>query len=441
MRNRHVGALLCSVALSVVLAGPAAAQDKTVITVWDQFFSAAPNALMDSLAAEFEAANPGVDIQRNVLDTDAIRATLPSALAAGTGPDIFYYDAGPGFLGPLIDAGLVADLTEEYAARGWNDSLIDWAVERVTFGGRIWGVPNEIEYTNVYFDKAQIEKLGLADLVVPAAGNDGLLTLVSLEDFNTILAAAKEAGSVPIAFGNRDPGRGGHLFSYFLTLTAGKDFVDNILFGEGSWDDPKVVAAWELYKTYGDAGYYVPSANAISYDEGNALFFNGRAATNITGTWLVADIMDQVADPANYDFLMLPSVDAALPLSAAAGIGSTFAVAESSANREVALDFLDFIMSKAAGERWLTEASIVPPVAGIDTDSLNLSPMMQRVVAGASLPLSYNLDVVMPAEWNDAMKSGTQSILDGSAAPADVARAMQAAWETAKAEGRIWKAH
>jgi raffinose/stachyose/melibiose transport system substrate-binding protein len=433
--------LLASVLLSAALTtGPSLAA-ATVLNVWDQFFSEEPNKLMNEFVAEFQKAHPGVEIKRNVLDTDSIRATLPSALAAGQGPDLFYYDAGPAFLGPLVEAGLVADLTQEYAARGWDKSLVAWPVERVTYGGKIWGVPNEIEYTNVYVDLAVLDQLGMKDKLVADKDHPELLTLKSLDDFKAILEASKAKGIVPIAFGNRDPGRGGHLFSYFLTLTAGKDLVDKILFGDGRWDDPKVIDAWKLYKDYATAGYYPPSPNAISYDEGNALFFNGAATTNITGTWLVGDIMGQVADPSKIDFFLLPSVSADLPLSAAAGIGSTFAVAEKSANKQLALDFLDFIMSKDAGKRWLKEANIVPPIQDIDIKGLDLPLMMQRVVEGATLPLSYNLDVVMPAEWNDAMKTGTQSLLDGSSTPEEVAAKMEQAWEKAKAEGRIWKAH
>ena len=61
-------------------------------------------------------------------------------------------------------------------------------------------------------------------------------------------------------------------------------------------------------------------------------------------------------------------------------------------------------------------------------------------MAGAGLPLAYNLDVVMPEEWNEAMKNGTQALLSGDASPAEVAAAMQEAWSAAKAEGRIWRA-
>ena len=407
------------------------------LTLWDQFFPESQSALMDSFISEFEKSRPGITVERSVYDTDAVRTVLRPALASGSGPDIFYYDAGPAFLGALVGAGLVHDLTDAYAERGLDKSLVPWAVERVSYGGRIWGVPNEIEYTNVYINLAVLEDLGLADTVVETE-NGALLTLRSLDDYRTILDAAAEAGLFGIAFANRDPGRGGHLFSYFVTLTAGKAVIDEILFGDGRWDSPEIIAAWELYRDLG--AYYLPSANAISYDEGNAVFFSGQAATHITGTWLVADIMSEVSDPSSMDFILLPSADPALPLSAAGGIGSAFAVSEGSENADIALDFLEFITTPRAGRRWLEEGSIIPPIPGLKPESYDLSPMTRRAVAGAVLPLAYNLDVVMPEEWNEAMKNATQALLTGDTSPAEAAAAMQEAWAAAKAEGRIWKA-
>ena len=414
----------------------AAAGGKT-LTIWDQFFPESQSTLMDSFIDEFEDSQPGVTVERGVYDTDAIRTVLRPALASGSGPDLFYYDAGPAFLGALVDAGLVHDLTDAYADRNLDESLVPWAVERVSYGGRIWGVPNEIEYTNVYVNLAVLDNLGLSDTIVETAGG-ALLTLRSLDDYPAILAAAEEAGLFGIAFANRDPGRGGHLFSYFVTLTAGKAMIDEILFGDGRWDAPEIIAAWELYQDLGS--YYLPSANAISYDEGNAVFFSGQAATHITGTWLAADIMSEVDDPSSMDFILLPSADPALPLSAAGGIGSAFAVSSGSENTGFALDFLEFITTPRAGRRWLEEGSIIPPIRGLEPEAYDLSPITRRAVAGAGLPLAYNLDVVMPEEWNEAMKNGTQALLSGDASPAEVAAAMQEAWSAAKAEGRIWRA-
>ncbi len=418
----------------------AAAAEVTRLVVWDQFFPASQDELMKEFIAQYENKNPDVRIERTVYDTDSIRTVLRPALTSGEGPDVFYYDAGPAFLGAFAEAGLVYDLTKVYQEQGWNAKLVEWPVGRVTYNGKIWGVPNEIEYTNVYYNKRIIEQLGFAGDVVPSKANPNVQTFSSFGDFEAMLQAAEEKGILPIAFGNRDPGRGGHLFSYFATLTAGKEKIDNILFGNGGWDDPEIVQALEMFGQFNKRGFYPDSPNAVSYDEGNALFFAGKAATNITGTWLIADILDQVGDPTDFDFFMLPAVDPSLPLSAGGGIGSTFAVSANSEEKQVAVDFLDFIMTKEAGRKWLLQGSIIPPIGGIDTATLDLPAMTKMAIEGASLPLAYNLDVVMPSEWNDAMKNGLQAIISGSKAPIQVAREMQQAWETAKAEGRIWKA-
>lgn len=436
------GVRLSALALVLGLVGGVLAQQATTsITIWDQFFPSAQNTLMNEFIAEYQSAHPNVEIKRSVFDTDSIRTVLRPALASGQGPDIFYYDAGPAFLGALVDAGLVYDLTPTYEAKGWNTRLSQWAVGRVTYGGKIWGVPNEVEYTNVYVNKDVLAKLGMADKLVPYQGNPLILTLTSFDDFRAMLDAAKKANLTPIGFGNRDPGRGGHLFSYFVTLTAGKQAVDNILFGDGRWDSPEVIQALQLFKDFNDAGYYPPSPNAVSFDEGNALFFNKQALTDITGTWLVSDVLSQVPDPSTVTFFLLPPIEQGLPLAAAAGIGSTFAVSASSKHPDIATDFLDFIMSKDAANKWLVDGSIIPPISGLDTSGLNLPELTKMAIAGASLPHAYNLDVVMPSEWNDAMKSGLQAIITGQKTPAQVASDMEAAWETAKTEGTIWKAN
>lgn len=433
-------AIVPSVFASGQRAEEQAEEEGRTLVLWDQFFPDSQSELMDQFIADFEAENPGVTVERSVYDTDSIRTTLRSSLQAGRGPDIFYYDAGPAFLGQLVGAGLVYDLTEVYSETAWDERLVEWAAGRVTYDGRIWGVPNEIEYTNVYYNKEIFEELGVADLVVPAEANSNVMTLESFQDYVEILEAAQADDLIPISFGNRDPGRGGHLFSYFVTLTAGKEQIDEILFGDGSWTEPEIVRAWEIFQRFDEEGFYPDSANAVSYDEGNALFFQGRAATNITGTWLVADLLDTVSNPEDFGFFLLPPVDDSLSLSAAAGIGSAFAISENSENKDLAVEFLDFIMTREAGEAWLMQGNIVPVIKGIDVESLDLPDMMKMVIEGASLPLAYNLDVVMPSEWNDAMKSGNQALINGTMTPREVAQEMQEAWADAKAAGDIWQA-
>jgi len=415
---------------------------ETTLTVWDQFFPSAQNELMKAFVEEFEANHPGVNVERSVLDTDSIRVVLKTALASKEGPDVFYYDAGPSFLGALIDPGLVYDLTEEYTKRGWDKRIANWAQLRVMNSGKIYGVPNEVEYTCVYYNKEIMEEIGMADKIISYPENPAVKTLSSFDDYIKILEAAKNAGYVPIAFANRDPGRGGHVFSYLVELTTGRDQIEEILFGDGVWNSQRVVESLQIFKDMNDNGYFPRNVNALGYDEGNSLFFMGQAATHITGTWLIADIMEQMPNPDVVDFFLLPTVAEENPMRAAAGIGSTWAVSSNSDNKELALEFLDYIMSVENARRWLEEGSIIPPINGIQPEKYELTHLMSAAVAGFLIPQGhgFNLDSVMPALWNDAMKNGTQAIINNQKSPQEVANDMQNAWITSKGNNDIWNA-
>lgn len=414
-------------------------ENMPVLVIWDQFFPESQNKLMDSFISEFEASH-NVKIERTLYDTESLRTTLRSALASGTGPDIFYYDAGPAFLGSFASAGLVKDLTADYEKNGWNDTLSDWATERVTYSGKKYGVPHEIEFTCCYVNKAILKNIGMEDAIIKLGGSENLYTFKDFSVYEAILQKSKEAGYIPLSLGMRNPGYGGHLYSYLVTLTAGKEKIDNILFGDGTWEDPDVVNALELFQEWNEKGYYTPSPNSVSYDETNALFFTGKTATNPSGTWLIADILDQVSNPDDFIIVMLPAEKEGLPVAAGSGIGSCFAISASSKEPELAVEFLNYITNKANSERWINEGQIIPANVTIDLSTIELPFMMKQAIEGASLNHAYNLDVVMPSAWNDAMMNGIQALINGSDTPASVSSKMQKAWADAKAAGDIWKA-
>jgi raffinose/stachyose/melibiose transport system substrate-binding protein len=440
---KKIAVLLLLVLLAAAVFGTGktdTASGKPVLVVWDQFYPASQDALMKELIAGFESQHNCV-VQRTLYTTEQLRATLRTALASGTGPDIFYYDAGPAFLGAFANAGLVYDLTGAYQRKGWNNTLAKWTVERTTYNGKKWGVPHEIEFTCLYYNKNILRQLGFENRVVKIPGSTDLYTLTGFNDYLAILDAAKKAGYISLSLGMRNnPGYGGHLFSYLATVCAGKDKIDNILFGNGSWEDPAIIQALTYFQDFQKQGYYTPSPNSVSYDETNALFFGGRIATNPAGTWLIADILDQVPNPDDIGLLLLPPVSGN-QISAASGLGSCFGVASSTKNPDLAVEFLDYITNKTSSEKWINQGQVIPANTTIDLSSIKLSRMMAQAIEGASLNHAYNLDVVMPAEWNDAMTNGLQALVNGTDTPAGVASKMQRAWSTAKAAGNIWKAN
>lgn len=441
--KKHLSVLVLLMAVTTILfAGGGAekqAVSKPILTVWDQFYPASQNELMDDFVSEFEKLHD-VKVERVLYDTESLRTTLRTALASGHGPDIFYYDAGPAYLGAFANAGLVADLTPMYESKGWNEEFAGWAVERVMYNGKKWGIPHEIEFTCLYYNKDIVRELGFSEKIVRVPGTKDVWTFSSFQDYLDLVEASKNAGYIGMSLGMRNPGYGGHLFSYLVTLTAGKKGVDEILFGNGSWDSPAIVEALEYFKAFSDKGYYTPSPNSVSYDETNALFFGGRIATNPSGTWLISDLLDQVDNSEQFGMLLLPMIHDPAVISAGSGLGSAFAVSAGSKNIDLAVEFLDYVTNKTNSERWINQGQVIPANKLIDIEKIELPEMMEQAIEGAGLEHAYNLDVVMPAEWNSAMMNGIQALINGTDTPVGVATKMQKAWTDAKSAGDIWKA-
>ena len=65
---------------------PVAAQGDVTLVVWDNWTRESEQAMIDTLNAEFEAANPGVTVQREAYDTPDLTETLPLALTGARAP-------------------------------------------------------------------------------------------------------------------------------------------------------------------------------------------------------------------------------------------------------------------------------------------------------------------------------------------------------------------
>ena len=151
---------LAAASLFSVCATGSLAQETVTLRVWDTFTETSEG--MDALIAAFEEANPAINIERDVQSVDDMRPTLQTALNSGSGPDVFYYDTGPGFAGVLAEAGLLRPLDELYAS-GALDHLYPWTRERTTFGGKTYGIGNAVEFLSVDYNADVLAEHGVTD--------------------------------------------------------------------------------------------------------------------------------------------------------------------------------------------------------------------------------------------------------------------------------------
>jgi raffinose/stachyose/melibiose transport system substrate-binding protein len=369
----------------------------------------------------FEEQHPKYTLERDAIPSEEIVKVIQSRLRSDESPDVFSYDTGPGFGGVLADAGFLYPLEKAYQQRSWGN--YEWAKQRATYNGTVYGVPDQIEEIIVYYNK---------DLVPEVPRTVG--------EFRGVAKELKLRGTIPLAFGNREQYPAGHMFSIAASNVLGRQGLDNILYGNGRWDVPEVVAAIDLFfRDFVESGYYPQNVNAVTYDEANALFYSGKAAMLPTGTWLISEIVQTVQD-FEVGFFPFPSIDGS-GISPPAGLGSGLFVAKEASNLQGAIEFVDYLLQDSTARLIIEKLNMIPAQL-VNPEGLAVPQLFKEVLEDLSASpeeqsFGYNIDVLAPQNFNDVMFTGFQEVLIGARSPAEQSAAMQDAWATAKRQGKI----
>jgi raffinose/stachyose/melibiose transport system substrate-binding protein len=399
------------------------AEGAVTLRVMDSFTDEGMSAGMEKLNEMFMAKYPDITLQRESVTTDDMRTIVQTTLAANEAPDVIYYDTGPGFAGVLAKAGLIRPIDDLYTQYNWDERIFPWTKARTTFDGKVYGIGNELEFYGAYYNMDLFEQLGLT---VPE----------TYEDLLTICQVAQDNGLIPIAFADQGKWPAYHMFSITANNVLGKEKMDNLLFGDGCWDDPEVVDAIRIwFDDMNKAGCFVPDTAAVSYDDGSTLFYSGQALMHFTGTWLMSAVLQNVTD-FEVGWLFFPSVGGN-PVLPPAGLGSGYFISSKSQNVDAAGKYLDFLFSQEAAKVWMEDSKIVLPM-NVDTSEFDLPDLFRFAVeALATQEMGYNIDVLTPDNFNTVMGDGFQAVLIGEKTPEQQAADLQAAWEQAIAEGKI----
>src|SRR5215213_8883358 len=375
----------------------------------------------EEIIARFEEQYPNIDVQREAMPTEEMRRVIKTRLQSEDPPDVFTYDTGPGFGGVLADAGLLYPLEDAYKENDWD--IYDWAKQRATYDGKVYGVPDQVEELVVYYNK---------DLV-PAAPK-------TVEELREIADELKGQGKIPFAFGDQEQWPAGHLFSIGVSNVLGREGLDDILYANGRWDIPEVEEAINLlFREFVESGYYPEELSSLSSDGANALFYTGEAAMNPTGTWLVPEIVQTVQD-FEVGFFPFPSIEGS-GISPPAGLGSGLFVAKEVSTIQGAIDFIDYLLEDSTARLAIEKLNVIP-AQPVDSQGLEVPELFKEVLEDLSASpearsFGYNLDVLAPQNFNEVMFTGFQEVLDGTRSPAEHSAALQDAWATAKKQGKI----
>jgi raffinose/stachyose/melibiose transport system substrate-binding protein len=369
----------------------------------------------------FEEQHPQYTLEREAIQSDEIRKVIQSRLRSNEPPDVFTYDTGPGFGGVLAEAGLLLPLGDAYQQRGWG--IFEWAKQRATYNGTLYGVPDQVEEIVLFYNRNLVAE-------VPK----------TVDELRQIASELKGQGIIPFAFGNQDQWPAGHMFSIGVSTVLGREGLDDILYADGRWDIPEVEEAIHLFfRDFVESGYYPGGLSTLNYDGANALFYTGEAAMNPTGTWLVPEIVQTVQD-FEVGFFPFPSIEGS-GISPPAGLGSGLFVAKEASTPQGAIDFVDYLLEESTARLAIEKLNVIP-AQPVNPQGLEVPELFKEVLEDLSASpeaqsFGYNIDVLVPQSFNEVMFSGFQEVLNGTRSPGEQAAALQDAWATAKQQGKI----
>lgn len=421
-------ALSATLLLFGVQSGISSAQSatpKVTLKLWDNFSSTTDAKVIDTIIKEFEALHPDVAIKRTVMSEQAMQQVIKPALVSHQGPDIFYYQPGPGYLGLLASDGLLLNLTPYAKAHGWYRDFPSWILHNASVGGQLFGLGNEVQALGVYYNKAIFQKYRIA---VPK----------TYAQFLADCSILKAHHIVPVEMEDKDQWPGFHLESVFYTSIAGRAAVQNVLDGKAKqgFNQPVFAKALNNLQSLVKMGYTSANPDAISYNNANNTFAAGGAAMTITGSWMVSQFYQQMGDKAGF-FALPPAGNN--PDVAPGGIGKAMVVSKSTPYPVQAQEFINFMFSKQTAGLWLND-NIIPPLH-LNLNQVHGNPLFKQVVQVIDNPkgMSYSLDVLMPQTVNNVTQTYMQEILAGQESGKQAVAQKQQAFAQALQDGTYQK--
>ncbi|MAU08286.1 MAG: hypothetical protein CL607_00575 [Anaerolineaceae bacterium] len=362
MKNKVLASLLATLLL-VIGAVPALAQDSTTISVVTNWGPDDPKGpVLQSIFDDFMAANPDITIDVDVISNDDIPTKLETSYLGGAESDIVMFN----LLGPSlswVEDGLAMPVTEYVEAWGLSDSFLPVALDQWTLDGEIAAFPLEGFNWPVWYNTTIFEEAGVD---IPTTTDE---LLVAAE-------AIRAAGYQPFAIGGSD-WTGVRLFQMVLASGLTQDEVAS-LFGEGGFsENDHAKAAVETFVELRDAGVFADSVEGLEFNTMNELFFSGEAAMMHGGAWSYGEIPEEVMDSVVLGgFPMLPDSPSAAPAWWSGFGAKGIWITRNGLEKLDAIEqLITFIYQPDMVGRFVEQAGMVPPIAGVEVDADLLNPL------------------------------------------------------------------
>ncbi|MER5180965.1 extracellular solute-binding protein [Streptomyces sp. NPDC002896] len=368
---------------------------------------------IEDVVKAFEKANPGVKVRYTTSGADQYQQQIRTQLSSGTAPDVMSVWPGngnPGATYVLAKPGYLLDLSDQ----PWAAKLPDAIKTVAQYEGKTYNAIFGQNGIGAVYNQQAMAKAGLTP---PDTWTELL----------AFCRAAKAKGTPAFALGNQDNWVT-QLVLYALVATTvygdDRDFDKKMQAGQATFAKSPWTTALDKYLTMEKTGCFQKNPLGTNYEASQQLAATGKTLGIVQGNWVIA-LLKQKNPKATFTLKALPATDTPSETIIPAAAGAGYGVNAKAKNKELALKFVNFVMSPEGMNMFVKKQGGLPslPDTGFAADP-SLAELSKFIKTDRTVPF---MDQLWPnAKVQQTMLSGLQEIFSGQSTPEKVLDEMDA---------------
>ncbi|MEU6356599.1 extracellular solute-binding protein [Streptomyces sp. NPDC047072] len=359
---------------------------------------------VEDVVKAFEKANPGVKVRYTTSGADQYQQQIRTQLSSGTAPDVMSVWPGngnPGATHVLAKPGYLRDLSDQ----PWAAKLPAAIKSVAQYDGKTYTAIFGQNGIGAVYNEQALKKAGLT----PPD------TWTKLLDF---CKAAKAKGTPAFALGNQDNWVT-QLVQYALVATTvygpDRDFDQKMQAGQATFAKSAWATALDKYLTMEKTGCFQKNPLGTNYEMSQQLAATGKTLGIVQGNWVIA-LLKGKNPQGTFTLKALPATDDPSQTLIPAAAGAGYGVNAKAKNPELALKFVNFVMSPEGMNLFVKKQGGLPslPDTGYQVDP-SLAELSTFITSNRTVPF---MDQLWPnAKVQQTMLSGLQEIFSGQTTP------------------------
>nr|WSZ20291.1 extracellular solute-binding protein [Streptomyces canus] len=359
---------------------------------------------VEDVVKAFEKANPGVKVRYTTSGADQYQQQIRTQLSSGTAPDVMSVWPGngnPGATYVLAKPGYLRDLSDQ----PWAAKMPPAIKSVAQYDGKTYNAIFGQNGIGAVYNQQAMDKAGLT----PPDTWTKLLAFCR---------AAKAKGTPAFALGNQDNWVT-QLVLYALVSTTvygpDRDFDQKMQSGQATFEKSPWTTALDKYLTMEKTGCFQKNPLGTNYEASQGLAATGKTLGIVQGNWVIA-LLKGKNPQGTFTFKALPATDEPSTTLIPAAAGAGYGVNAKSRNGQLALKFVNFVMSPQGMNLFVKQQGGLPslPDTGFAVDP-SLTELSTFIKANRTVPF---MDQLWPnAKVQQTMLSGLQEIFSGQSTP------------------------